>query len=337
MRTINAFSEAGVEDVGRGSYPSVLEFEEIGEDVCTQTRPVIDDDALAELIHDIRNTIGAVAMLSELTSLELAENSDLRGMTRNVQEACQDAGGQCEQILAALRGSRAPTELTDLSALIREMSPLLATWMPPASVLRFNLESDLPRTEVKQDEIRRVVMNLVKNAAEAVSDRPGIVTVSTGWIVPGAAGPSESDRSPGAPGVRHVCLAVSDTGCGIDEPTRAGLQTEHYSSKSHGHGLGLASVRRIVAAHGARLRITSRVGAGTTVCVIFAEQATVENDVPLSVHDADEPSVSMEDIRGLPLRPGAGPVHRQSASVRTIRAQRLRLCGAESIAVDAQY
>ena len=337
MATISTMFGPDFHEAAPPFPPSNFEFEQTDDEVCTQSGPAIDESTLAELVHDIRNTIGAVAMLSELTSLELPENSNLREMTRNVQKACQDASAQCEQILAAFRESTAQTEPTDLSLLIQALAPLLATWIPPASVLRFNLDGDLPLVELTPTDIRQLVMNLVKNAAEAVSDRPGIVTVSTGWIDLETAGLSDSDGCTADPPVRQVCLAVSDTGCGIDEPTRAGLQTKHYSSKSNGHGLGLASVRRTVAAHGARLLMTSRCGAGTTVRVVFGEQATVGDDSPLSIHDAAGSPVAMDDIQVFPLKQGTAPVHRPFATVRRTGARRLRLCGTESLAVATQH
>ncbi|MBL8850213.1 MAG: ATP-binding protein [Planctomycetaceae bacterium] len=199
------------------------------------------------------------------------------------------------------------------------MTPLLATWIPPASVLRFKLASDLPRLDLIPNAIRQVVMNLVKNAAEAVSDRPGIVTVSTGWIEL-TAGLSVVDERSAERSVRHVCLTVSDTGCGIDEPTRARLQEGACTTKPNGHGLGLASVRRIVAAHGARLRLSSRAGTGTTACVAFGDGSPVNNQVSVPIDPMQGLLRATEDICVLPLVQGVASRHRMDPPVRSTRA-----------------
>jgi len=81
-------------------------------------------------------------------------------------------------------------------------------------------------------KIRQVVTNLVKNAAEVLGDQPGMVTISTGVM--------EFD-------VRtYSYLDVCDTGCGMDDETSSQLFEQSFTTKFDGHGLGTASIRRIV-------------------------------------------------------------------------------------------
>ena len=71
MTTIDADFETQTEEMAHTDALGDFEFEDTDDGAWTPEGPAIDESALAELIHDIRNTIGAVAMLSELTSLEL--------------------------------------------------------------------------------------------------------------------------------------------------------------------------------------------------------------------------------------------------------------------------
>jgi signal transduction histidine kinase len=150
------------------------------------------------------------------------------------------------------------------------MAPLLATCVPPASALRFDLAADLPLLDFACGAMGQIVMNLVKNAAVALGDQPGAVTVSTGWIELHETHLREQQWDFALLPGRHVCLAVADSGCGIDDETISRLLQGSFTSKTNGHGLGLASVRRIAAAHRASVLIDSQLGAGTTVRVVFA-------------------------------------------------------------------
>lgn len=225
----------------------------------------------AEIVHDFKNTLAAVTMLSAVMLRELPEDSPARSLATDVQTACNDAVGLCDRLLPLSRSAGADSERIDLSSRIAGIAPLLATCVPETSTLRFDLADDLPMLDFAPDALPRIVMNLVKNASEALGDRPGVVTVSTGWF---DLDDAEVNNGNGCgtlyPG-RHVSLSVSDTGCGIDSQTQAHMLAESFTTKTNGHGLGLASVRRIVAAHRAGILLESHAKAGTTVRVIFGE------------------------------------------------------------------
>jgi CheY-like chemotaxis protein len=113
-------------------------------------------------------------------------------------------------------------------------------------------------------------MNLISNAAEAIADQPGVITVRTGVIeaddeylihtYPG------TEVSPG----RYIYLEVSDTGCGMDEETKAKIFDPFFTTKFSGRGLGLAALLGIVRAHWGTLRVDSERGRGTTFQVLFS-------------------------------------------------------------------
>jgi signal transduction histidine kinase len=227
----------------------------------------------AEIVHDFKNTLAAVSMLSEVMLGQLPEDSPVRAVATDVRMGCHDALALCDRMLASSRGRCDDSERIDLSSLIARIAPLVATYVPPASTLRFDLADDLPMLDFAQGALPQIVMNLVKNASEALGDRPGVVTVSTGWIDLDEAEVNNGNGCGTLQPGRHVSLAVSDTGCGINEKTQAHMLAGSFTTKTNGHGLGLASVRRIVAAHRAGILLESHAGVGTTVRVIFGDGA----------------------------------------------------------------
>src|SRR5690606_38100265 len=118
----------------------------------------------------------------------------------------KDALALCGRLLPASRDTGDADQPIDLANLVTGMTGQLRTYIPPAAVLRFELATDLPLLDFESVALRQIVMNLVKNAAEAVGDRPGVVTISTGWIELDAAGLPAPSGSGGPRHGRHLCL-----------------------------------------------------------------------------------------------------------------------------------
>src|SRR5450631_4018749 len=123
------------------------------------------------------------------------------------------------------------------------------------------LAPDLPWIEADASQIQQIVMNLVINAAEAIGPERGTVSVSTGV----AEIESGDERPPG----RYVYLEVRDSGCGMDEATRAKIFDPFFTTKFAGRGLGLAAVAGILRGHRGRLDVESIPGEGTMFTVFF--------------------------------------------------------------------
>ncbi len=133
----------------------------------------------------------------------------------------------------------------DLHALLNEA---LALYNGLLGEVRFErrLAEQLPNVRVDGEQIRRVIINLVDNAIEAMN-RSGVITIET-----------QHDAAAGM-----VRLTVSDNGPGIAPAEREKLFMPYYSTKRRGSGLGLAIVRRIVAEHGGTIEAGENIPRGT--------------------------------------------------------------------------
>jgi two-component system nitrogen regulation sensor histidine kinase NtrY len=138
---------------------------------------------------------------------------------------------------------------TDLNALVDDALALYAGLFPNIAIARA-FDRDLPPVRVDPEQIRRVVINLVDNAIEALNSS-GLpdpsVTLSTGY-----------DAAQGL-----ARLVVADNGPGISAADRDKLFMPYYSTKLRGSGLGLAIVRRIVAEHGGNIEAADAAPRGT--------------------------------------------------------------------------
>lgn len=112
-------------------------------------------------------------------------------------------------------------------------------------------------------------MNLITNAAEALGDGEGTITIRTRAVDAGRGYLSQTYLDEKLPEGRYVALEVVDTGLGMDEATRARIFEPFFTTKFAGRGLGLAATLGIVCGHKGTIKVDSTVGAGTTFWVLF--------------------------------------------------------------------
>ena len=175
--------------------------------------------------------VATQALVDECTSTIVGEVDSLKAL---VDEFSQFARMPAPRAVA-----------TDLHALVNDA---LALYQGLLGDVRFerHFAAGLPKVRVDVEQMRRVVINLVDNAIEAMN-RSGIITV-------------ETQHDPAAAAVR---LVVSDNGPGIPVAEREKLFMPYYSTKGRGSGLGLAIVRRIVAEHGGAIEVGANEPRGT--------------------------------------------------------------------------
>jgi two-component system cell cycle sensor histidine kinase/response regulator CckA len=182
--------------------------------------------------------------------------------------------------------------------------------------VRYAFEDGLPAVEVDPAQVRQVVMNLLTNAGEAIGDRPGTVTMTTGRMHADAAYLAGTAPDPSLPAGDYVYLEVSDTGCGMDEETRARIFDPFFTTKFTGRGLGLAAVLGIMRGHRGAIRVASAPGSGTTFRVLF----------PAAHHVTAKVEAAPSDATGRRLT-GTVLVVDDDENVRTVVRRMLETCG----------
>ena len=215
------------------------------------------------IAHDFNNLLGAILGNAHLTLEALEADHPERPAIAEIQMAAERGALLTRQLLSY--AGRAPAEriAVDLSVHAREVAALLRSVLPPEVVLRFDLADSLPAVEVDPGQLQQVVMNLLRNAADAVGPAGGEIIVRTSLAR--LERPELAHLVVGAglePGV-YVRLDISDDGCGMDPETRERLFDPFYTSKGSGHGLGLPVALGVVRAHGGGIALESEPGVGT--------------------------------------------------------------------------
>jgi PAS domain S-box-containing protein len=233
------------------------------------------------IAHDFNNLLVGIVGNASLAEEILPPGSPAAETIREVVKAGERAACLTREMLAYSGKGRFVVERVDLSELVRDVTTLLRSSVPNQIALRLDLQADMPAIEVDTAQAQQVVMNLVINAAQAIGDARGLISVRTMPLdIDARAIAAEWGNAGLRPGA-HICLEVRDTGCGMDQATKARIFDPFFTTKSSGRGLGLASVAGIVRAHNGALRVESEPGRGSVFTVVIpVAQAGAARVVP---------------------------------------------------------
>ena len=181
----------------------------------------------------------------------------------HIEIAARRAADLCNQMLAYAGKGSFVVEQVDAGTLVRDTVRLLQISISKKARLVLDLAPELPAVEADISQLRQVVMNLVINASEALSDTGGEIRIATGLGRPKAAR-GEVIHSFDLPPGNCVCLEISDTGAGMNAATLARIFDPFFTTKFAGRGLGLAAVLGIVRKHRGALVVRSIPNAGTS-------------------------------------------------------------------------
>ena len=202
------------------------------------------------LAHEIKNPLTPIQLSAERLRRHFSQAPEA---TRALVEECastiitevESLKGLVDEFSQFARMPAPRAVLTDVPALLDGALALYEGLLPNVRLER-RYSAELPRASVDPEQMRRVILNLVDNAVEAMH-RSGTIWIST-----------DHDQANNL-----LRIVVADDGPGIPAAERDKLFLPYYSTKQRGSGLGLAIVRRIVAEHGGAIDVADNVPRGT--------------------------------------------------------------------------
>ena len=227
------------------------------------------------IAHDFNNILMSVLGNAELALTDLSPASPARGNLLEITASSRRAADLCRQMLAYSGCGHLVAEAIDLRALIEDMLGFLQSTISKKALLNLNLCKNLPPMQGDASQISQVVMNLVLNASEAIGERSGVITISTGTTQCSGKYLAGTYGDENLPAGLYLTLEVSDTGIGMDKATQERIFEPFFTTKFSGRGLGLSAVLGIVRGHKGALRLYSEPGKGTTFKILFPVAETV--------------------------------------------------------------
>jgi PAS domain S-box-containing protein len=240
------------------------------------------------IAHDFNNLLTGVLGNAGLALMNLPPSAPGRQQVERIEAAAHRAAELINQMLAYAGKGAFVIEALDLSRLVTEMAELLRVSVSKLAELRLECAPELAPVRGDATQLRQVVMNLITNAADALGNESGVITLTTSTRCFDQPLPAGDALMGELPAGDYVALRVSDTGCGMDEVTLQRIFDPFFTTKFTGRGL--------VRAHRGGLRVHSMPGLGTTVEVLLPAVAASQQAAAL------EPAPEPED------RPLAGRV-----------------------------
>jgi signal transduction histidine kinase/DNA-binding response OmpR family regulator len=215
--------------------------------------------------HDFNNLLVAINGYSELTMRRLAEGDPLRRNVEEIRKAGERAAALTRQLLAFSRKQVMQPKVLCVNDVVSDMDKMLRRVIGEDVELTTRLDPELGYVKADPNMIEQVVLNLCVNSRDAMPVG-GRLTIETSNVL------LDEEYVGLHVGVRpgaYVTLAVSDTGCGMDEETRQRIFEPFFTTKEKGKGtgLGLSTVYGVVQQSGGHVWVYSEVGHGTTVRV----------------------------------------------------------------------
>jgi len=219
------------------------------------------------IAHDFNNILVAILGYIEVAMYNIPDDSNLRPYMEQMKKACHRAIKLVKQLLTFSRETEGERNPIQLSSIIKESLKMLRPLIPATIDIKQNLKNP-GIINGDPTHIYQIMMNLCKNAADAMKEKGGVIKVSLKDIDTGSN--IEELNQELAPG-NYIRLTVSDTGHGIDQSIKERIFEPYFTTKKigEGSGMGLSIVHGIVKSYGGEITVESETGKGTSFNIFF--------------------------------------------------------------------
>ncbi len=228
------------------------------------------DLSTSVLIHDLNNLLTTVISHSMLALAKTEHGNVARPHIERTVQAAKYAAALSRQLNLYAKNDLNTADTTDLNQLISEITNLLEPVFLKHIKVHLQLTPDLPTIHISRFQIQQITMNLLINAAEAIPNGNGDITITTGQETIRTLREDEGHQFHFAPKPGHyITLQVTDNGVGMSERVLADLLIPYFTTKPRGRGLGLMSVIKTLNEWAGGLTIKSRPNIGSTFTIYF--------------------------------------------------------------------
>lgn len=213
----------------------------------------------AQIAHEVRNPLSSIGLNAELLGDELVDRGDEpRKLIASIIKEVDRLTEITETYLRFARLPRPKLERESLGAIVTSVVDMARGELAQDGVaLSVDVAAGLPEVAADEAQLRQALINLVRNAREAMS-----MSMST-------TGGKRLEISVREQPVGQIAVRVSDSGPGIGDADISKIFDPFFSTKERGTGLGLALVHQIVVDHGGRIEVASPPGSGATFTLTF--------------------------------------------------------------------
>lgn len=209
--------------------------------------------------HDFNNLMATVlGLASNMRSNRRPGDPDYTKLT-HIEEAAETAARLAHQLLTFAKGGKIRPRLLPFADVVKSALALVPPMASRNVTVDSRIAEDLWRVECDQTQIQQVIVNLCRNALEAMPKGGHLRIEAENATLASPLNDAQLSLAAGD----YVCLSVEDTGCGMDTRTMKLIFDPFFTTKKQGHGLGLAAAYGVVGVHGGAISVTSEPGKGS--------------------------------------------------------------------------
>lgn len=203
-------------------------------------------EAASHLSHEIKNPLMLMSGFANQVKRSMSEDDPNREKLNIISGEAKRLESMLNQVRDFTRPQTLKKEKGQINDLIRETVKLVREQLDMSGIsLELHLDPDLPQTKFDKAQMKQVLINLIKNAWEAIPDK-GRVAVST------------ARKNSG------ILISIEDSGAGISQEMLKKIFSPFFTTKDQGTGLGLAVIYRIVQDHQGEITVSSEPDQGST-------------------------------------------------------------------------
>lgn len=214
----------------------------------------------AGIAHDFRGIVGAALGFAELIRRVPNLPPQADQYAQRIIEALERGRKMTQQVMSFGKDDPVSPRVLDPSQVIENLARMFDVLLGNSVTLQLQLDRGCGRVFVDANQLERALLNLVLNARDAMPNGGELTIHLHDQLIEAEDGETAT----------YVEIAVSDTGCGMDEKTRSSVFEPFFTTKGErGTGLGLVIVDQIVSRCGGHVKIDSDLGRGTTVRLLL--------------------------------------------------------------------
>jgi two-component system cell cycle sensor histidine kinase/response regulator CckA len=288
--------------LAEGTFADITEYKGLEEQLRQAQKMEAVGQLTGGIAHDFNNILTVILGNGELLRDTVPAGDPRRADVETMLDAGRRAAGLTRQLLAFSRRQILEPRILDLGEIVRGIEKMLRRLIGEDVALSISTPDNLGRVKADPGQIEQVLMNLVVNARDAMP-RGGKLSIETANVAVDRRSAISYAIQPG----EYVRLAVSDSGCGMNEETKRRLFEPFFTTKDigRGTGLGLSTCYGIVRQSNGAIDVVSRPGEGSVFTVYLPvatddAPAVERRATPSAVQTGSETILVIED--NAPLR-----------------------------------
>lgn len=255
------------------------------------------------IAHDFNNLLMAIVARAGLALRSLPSDSPTRTHLDIIEKSGLRGGELANQMLTFAGQTQLVFQPINLKQFLQDSQSFLRSTVSKRITLTCQLADELPAIYGDRSQLRQLLMNVVTNAAEAIGEQDGMISMTTRSLDASTQDFSAYHIIGDLPTSSCVSLNIQDTGHGIPPELIPKIFDPFFSTKFPGRGLGLATLLGLARGHGAAIAVRSQVGRGTEFWFMFprSQQSTLHQSpsitlpVPLSSNPAPTKILIVDD------------------------------------------